>query len=111
MTHHAIIVTNHGDRTSAARTKAVEIFAARGLGHLVSGVIPSGLNDFSSFFVAPDGSGEQFQTSADGDACRQELIDWLSDGESSRWPDWIEIAYGTSRNRITRDDRSEGPVF
>jgi hypothetical protein len=79
--HHAIVVTSW-DRAAvaAAHARAAGIFGA-----LVSGVVDSKMNSFSSFFVPPDGSNEGWEGSAEGDRRRSELVAWMRGEARLSW--------------------------
>jgi hypothetical protein len=95
MVHHAIIVTGFDEqRVRQAHTKAEELFqwgSPVPPVNLVSPIIESVVNGFSSFFVAPDGSKSEWE-SEDGDAARETFIRWLEEGQT--WCDWVEVQYG-----------------
>ena len=95
--HNAIIVTGW-DKTNmnTIRKKAKEIFkkhfenVQKG-NKLVSNLVPSLMNEDFSFFIAPDGSKEGWQTSNNGDSAREEFIDYLS---GQKRCNYIEIYFG-----------------
>jgi hypothetical protein len=105
MRHHTIVVTgpssNSADETqtvSDARMRAIELF-----GELVSGEVASVRNGYKSFFIAPDGSKENWDTSLQYDAYRKRYVEWLrkrvyEDGSSSL--DWIELFYGDGEGEV-----------
>ena len=84
--HHAIVVTGWGDRIKAAHAKAKELQPC--VSELVEGI-----NNYSTFLVAPDGSKEGWEDSDKGDASRDAFVAWLrlqwEDG--SPWLSWAEI--------------------
>lgn len=103
MCHHAIVVTSwQHDLLEQARAKAVE------LGMSVSEITPEVTNGYRSFFVAPDGSKEGWDTSDNGDAARDALVAWL---DAQRYDDdstplaWVEIQFGDEElvTAIVRD--------
>lgn len=100
--HHAIVVTSwDSQRIEAAHAKAVETCNA------VSPIVDSGINGYRSFFVAPDGSKEGWEDSAEGDIGRGLFVGWLYDREREDegcYLEWAEIAYGSDyeRARISR---------
>lgn len=90
--HHAIVVTSSDERKlNEAWDKADRIFP------YVSPVSPVAMNDFRSFFIPPDGSGEGWPDSDAGDSRRDEFVAWL---EAQRYDDcssslkWVEVSYG-----------------
>lgn len=108
--HHCIVVTSFDESLLAeAHQVAVSLFAsakAEGYAHgmMVSEIVPSVTNGYSSFFVPPDGSKEGWEESRLGDSARGVFVDWLrsrrhSDGSSSL--DWVEVQYGDDE-RATR---------
>lgn len=101
--HHAIIVTSKdAEMLKAALDKA------DALGMTTTGIVPSPVNGWASFFVAPDGSKEGWDASDDGDAQRNNLVTWL---DCQRWEDdstrmdWVEVQYGDDEldTRIVSD--------
>ncbi len=101
--HNAIIVTGwQYDKVKQAREKAIEIFErnfssepiSRPYGSILVSEIVSGLtNGQSSFFIAPDGSKEGWDTSVNGDIARKEFCDWLYN-EQDNYCDYIEVRFG-----------------
>lgn len=86
MRHHAIIVTSWDEKkTPIWHAEAVKFF-----GELVSPIIPSVINGYESFFIAPDGSKEGWDDSIDGDKKRDGFIVYL---RTQEWPEWIEVEY------------------
>lgn len=86
MEHHAILLTSwHDEHIKTARAKAVEILescfkadpVAKDGGQLVSPVVSGLVNSQYSFFIAPDGSKEGWETSNIGDQARRLLMEWL----------------------------------
>lgn len=104
--HHSIIVTGMDKESVAtAHHKAKELFAAVhepfsvGSPTLVSDVVKTGMNGFSSFFVAPDGSSEGWETSERGDSARTQFLLWLnSHRESLFYIDWVAVQFGDDNN-------------
>lgn len=92
MRHHAIIVTSWDEgRIIVAHAEARSVFP------VVSGLMPSQINGYSSFFVPPDGSKEGWEESMEGDSRRAQYVEWLNsqrydDGSTSL--DWCEVQYG-----------------
>ena len=114
MCHHAIVVTSWNEKAiQLAHQKATEIFSKPnmfGKFVMISPIIASPTNGYSSFFIPPDGSKEGWDESYKGDSNRDEFVDWLN---SQRYEDssspfsWAEIQYGDEDgdNRITRNNR------
>ena len=87
--HHSIVVTTFDDDSiKEAHQKAKNLF-----GH-VSEIVKSSINGYMSFFIAPDGSKEGWPDSDTGDKLRKEFIDWIEEGEESRYLDYVEVFYG-----------------
>ena len=94
--HHAIIVTGWSKETlKRVRRKARKIFK-----ELVSEIVFTPLNDFWSFFIAPDGSKEGWSESFDYDRRRAAFVAWLSKQPGSGGSlDWVEVEYGDDYGR------------
>ncbi len=100
--HHTIVVTGCTDlKTKEAHQKAKEIFEENFKrepftipygSQLVSEIIHGLTNGYSSFFVAPDGSKEGWETSNNGNNARNEFIDWLQMADSHC--DYVEVIFG-----------------
>jgi hypothetical protein len=101
--HNAIIVTGwQEDKVLEARNKAIEIFEECFNGEpkvkpygskLISEIIPGLINGQSSFFIAPDGSKEGWETSQNGDMAREQFCKWL-DSDQDNYCDYIEVRFG-----------------
>lgn len=86
--HHTIIVTCwQAKMMEKSHAKAKEIF-----GELCSEMVFSGSNGYMSFFIAPDGSKEGWQTSIEFDDKRDEYKKWLR-AENS-YVNWVEVSFG-----------------
>jgi hypothetical protein len=91
--HHAIVVTTSIDELiKTAHEKAKEIFETT-----VSEIIPSKINGYKSFLIAPDGSKEGWSESDTGNVNRKSFIDWVNaqayeDGSNSL--SYCEFFYG-----------------
>jgi hypothetical protein len=103
--HNAVIVS--GWRVMEAHLKAHEIFKKLGFEQLVSPIINGILNGQDSFFIAPDGSKEGWDTSDECDKARKEFLDWLT--KSENYADYIEIRFGGDDEDVTivRDKDSD----
>jgi hypothetical protein len=113
MKHHAIVVTGSDvAQISQAREYAITI------GMAVSEVVTSPVNAYWSFFVAPDGSKEGWESSNTGDLERQNFIDFLNQAEPGGvyamrklyLLNWVEVIYGDENGppKIVRsDDKAE----
>lgn len=98
--HHAIIVTGFDHHVVDAHATALDY------GMSVSDIAISNINDYRSFFIAPDGSNESWADSVEGDRRRDTFIAYLNtlryDDESSPL-EWVEVFY-------SHDDRKSGIV-
>jgi hypothetical protein len=116
MCHHAIVVTSwkiellieaHAEAVALGTRDPGSPFGRR-LWE-VSELTPESTNGYRSFFVAPDGSKEGWDTSDAGDGARQQFIDWLDaqryeDGSTSL--SWVVVAFGEDDHKppaIIRD--------
>ena len=93
MRHHAIIVTSW----DTARLQEAHEAARERLGEEVSEIVPSRMNGYGSFLVAPDGSKEGWADSDDGEAQRDAFVAWLNDEswEDGSSPfDWVLVQFG-----------------
>lgn len=109
--HHAIIVTTYNYTLAhSAYVAAESIFGA-----VLSALLDSRVNEYYTFIVPPDGSGEDFDESDAGDDRRDQFIEWL---DAQRFEDgsspytWVEVQYGDDEdeNIVTRaesDTRTE----
>lgn len=84
--HEAVIVT-------ADHKKIEEYYEkAKSLGCLTSEIVKGAANGTSSFFVAPDGSKEGWDTSSEHQLKRDELVAYL---KSKDWGvDFVQITFG-----------------
>ena len=111
--HHSIIVS--GWRTKElkeAHLKAIEIFenefssepylAPYG-SSLISPIIHGLTGSQGSFFIAPDGSKEGWETSNNGDNARKLFLDWLQNSHDN-YCEYVEIIFGgdSDTNQIVR---------
>lgn len=107
--HHSIIVTGwQDDKISEAHKMAKEIFEKNTTdepyekpfgSRLVSDIIIGLSNGQMSFFIAPDGSKEGWETSNNCNSSRKEFLDWLK--SSDNYYDYVEVYFGGD------DDREE----
>lgn len=117
MRHHTIVVS--GPRTSFdgqptiaqvqqnCKKLAKEASNKFNSFNTVSAIVNSPMNDYASFFVAPDGSKEGWDTSEAGDALRDRIVEYLnslrySDGSTSY--KWVEVQFGDDNGecKVTR---------
>ena len=100
--HHTIVVTGRKDEhIEEAQKKAVEIFEETCKNemikppygsNIISPIIGSLSNSQKSFFIAPDGSKEGWQTSNNCNNARTAFLDWLDNAEN--YCDYIEVVFG-----------------
>lgn len=114
--HNAIIVTGYDPkRVEAARQKAAEVFDARQVSSIVTGVV----NSYDSFLVGPDGSKEGWSDSNEGDERRNTFLTWLrAEWKAGNYLEWVELRYGdeeelsavTDNGLMREDDEDEHPA-
>lgn len=86
--HHGIAVTSCIDELiKEAHAKAKSVFK-----ELTSEILNSETNGYKSFFIAPDGSKEGWQTSNNSNDARNAFLDWFKD--SDNYCDYIEVVFG-----------------
>ena len=100
--HHTIVVTGCKDEhIEEAQKKAVEIFEETCKdemikppygSNIISPIIGSLSNSQKSFFIAPDGSKEGWQTSNNCNNARTAFLDWLDNAENYCY--YIEVVFG-----------------
>lgn len=86
--HNTIVVTTYKDDIINYHNKANEIFDNK----LVSNIVHGLTNGQSSFFIAPDGSKEGWETSNNCDKLREKFLDYLNFNNVR--PNYIEIIFG-----------------
>lgn len=88
MRHHAIIVTDSSRQNGLEELHllAVAIFGAKQVSHITS----SPLNNYESFFVAPDGSKEGWEDSDKGDEQRERFVIALQQENAT----FVQVMYG-----------------
>ena len=100
--HHTIVVTGWREKDlDEARKKAVKIFeetckdnmvkAPYG-SNIISPIVSGLTNGQKSFFIAPDGSKEGWNTSNNCNDARTAFLDWLK--SSDNYCDYIEVVFG-----------------
>ncbi len=86
--HHAIVATSWDEKYLAeAHKKALEIF-----GETCTEIVISPVNRYATFFVAPDGSKEGWESSNEGNERRDEFDNWLKANDN--YVEAVEIYYG-----------------
>jgi len=102
--HHSIIVTAYRDDILLVREKCLEIFEHEltddNPEKIISPVMEGLVNGQSSFFVAPDGSKEGWDTSDECDNAREVFLQWMKESKSC---EYIEVCFGgdDDQNYIT----------
>jgi hypothetical protein len=101
--HNAIVVTGWNEsHVKSAREKAVEIFGFQSTWQIVSEIVNSPVNSYSSFFISPDGSKEGWLDSDNGNEKREAFKTWLLNAKKqSMYFDWVEVQYGDD-SHVTR---------
>ena len=91
--HHAIVVTGNEEDIIPAHQLAKVVF-----GDLVSNIVPSIINGYQSFFIAPDGSKEGWFYSGIGDENRDNFINNVENVS------YAELYYGDDnrQSEVTR---------
>ncbi|HEX8574930.1 MAG TPA: hypothetical protein VF677_01415 [Flavobacterium sp.] len=100
--HHAIVVTSADRiRLDHVRNYAIKMFSdhmeAKNGKYLISNIIDSLINNFATFFIAPDGSKEGYDASDDGDLIRKKITDYmksLKDKDGKNPICFVEVSYG-----------------
>lgn len=113
--HNAIVVTgsmHDSHKLHKAYDKARELFGYNG----VSDILQSPLNNYISFFIAPDGSKEGWDDSNEGDSKRKQLADYIDSlayGDGSTSVQFVDVSYDeeheaeverTNKKRPDEDD-------
>lgn len=75
--HNAMIITGTMTEEAEKKVKAAHIVAKKLFRSLVTPIIESPVNNVFTFFIAPDGSKEGWDTSDEHDAKRKELADYI----------------------------------
>lgn len=89
--HNAVIVTGWEPvKVTEAYIKAVEILGSNS--QLVSNIVQGVINGQLSFFIAPDGSKESWETSTTCDEARKAFQDWML--KADNYCDYIEVQFG-----------------
>lgn len=94
--HNAIIVTS--DNYPTGKEKFVQVYdkAKKLFGELVSNIITSKINGYISFFIAPDGSKEDWEISYKHDTKREKLcnfIESLAEVDGSNAIKFVDVSY------------------
>lgn len=96
--HHCIVVTSF-DKEALQRARGKAILAKLP----VSNIVISYINDYHSFFIAPDGSKEGWMESEEGELRRAKFIEWLKfqryDDNSSPY-DWFMASYSSDDRKV-----------
>lgn len=98
MRHHTIVVSSCNETLiTKAHTKLTDLIIASPDEEMwVSPISPPLMNSYRSFFFAPDGSKEGWNTSDVGDKIRSAFISWLKKQcypDGSTMLDWVEVQF------------------
>jgi hypothetical protein len=112
MRNHAICVTSYLPAAiEEAHRWAKENFKVCA----VTEITPVAVNGYQSFFIAPDGSKEWWETSDAGNKERKDFEDYISTSLAKKFGycplDWVEVQYGDDEGEtkiIASDDFREG---
>lgn len=99
MNHDAVIATTASDEGWEAATRQ---WLNGEHGHRFAGSTQAAVNGYRTLVLLPDGSKEGWPDSEEGDALRDEFIDWLRVRRSMVWWDWVEVSLGEYGQAITR---------
>lgn len=87
--HNAICVTCFDkEQTNRLHDKAKEIF-----GELVTEIIESAINQYYSFFVAPDGSKEGWKDSDEYDIKRKKYKQFIKENNHNFLCEYVDVTY------------------
>jgi hypothetical protein len=108
--HNAIVCTTWKQEDAVeAQRMAKKLFAEyeEGSEKLVSELVEYIVNDGYSFFIAPDGSKEGWETSNNCDKAREKFLDWLH--KADNYCDYIEVRFGgdDDHNTIERTNATD----
>lgn len=100
--HHIVVVTVHDPKLAENLRKQIsELYKknmeAKNGFQLISPVVPSLINNYHTFFIAPDGSKEGYDLSDDGDRIRTQVVALLDSykTEDGTFPvSYVELYYG-----------------
>ena len=88
--HRAVVVTGWDDKLKMAHEAALKTFKNT----CVSNIVGSVSNGYASFFIAPDGSKEVWETSSEYDDMAQAFARLMTTEPCGPYCDWIFILYG-----------------
>lgn len=104
--HHSIVITSWNEETihkahTICKNIVSENFNELREVKLVSEVVGSAANGYCSFFIAPDGSKEGWETSQEGDTMRNEICEALYE----LGVDFVEVQFSPDYNNssVVRD--------
>jgi len=100
--HHTIVITSNDKvQLDSLRNKVINIYKekmeAKKGAQIISPIIESLINSFSTFYVVPDGSKEGYDASDDGDIVRESIVDLINSFDQAGKENifrFVEIAYG-----------------
>lgn len=97
--HSAIVVTGYEEAIKHAYHKALHVFTdafpSLTKGILVSEIVKGVKNGTHSFFIAPDGSKEGWESSNRGDVAREKFVEWLKETNEVYF---VEVMFGEDCN-------------
>jgi hypothetical protein len=101
---HTIVVTGGKTSVKKAHKVAKEIFNKaffkdNPYRKLVSSIVDSKMNETFSFFIAPDGSKEGWETSDIGDEARASLLKELKKIAKDTGLDYVELFFGEDNGK------------
>lgn len=85
--HHAIVATAWQDGAAQALAEYAASIGAEAL------VGEPRTNGYQTVCITSDGSKEGWQSSADGDEQRNQIIEWMR-AHDSLYFEWVEVRYG-----------------
>lgn len=111
--HNSVIVTNWDEKKIIkARNMAIKIFDKQfkdteddNASSIISPIIEGLINSQHSFFIAPDGSKEGWDTSDNSDKASKAFLDWLDKGKLGCEYIYIRFGGDDTNNRIIRTNK------
>jgi len=106
MRHHGMLITSwQPEAIVKAHHKAIK------QGLVVTNIMASGVNGYTTFAVVPDGSKEGWTPSELGDLARDKYVKWLRGCyKKGIYLDWVEVQYGDDNNRTCVVNHSDDDV-
>jgi hypothetical protein len=98
MKHDAIIVVSwNANDIERAHERALRIFGERRVSPIVGPVT----NNYTSFFVGPDGSKESWDESDEGDRQRHEFLKWAAASTDLYGLEVLAVRFGGDDNEVS----------